>query len=75
MRGIDTGLDVALMTMDLSTDKCMEYLQEPAAVVTERRELTGKQERLQAAEKKLSRFYDEQGTSHRISPLKGYSNK
>ncbi|KIO31593.1 hypothetical protein M407DRAFT_67741 [Tulasnella calospora MUT 4182] len=62
VRGIDTGLDVALMTMDLSKDKCMEYLQEPVAVVTERRELTGKQERLEAAQQKLSRFYDEQGT-------------
>ncbi|KAG9012240.1 hypothetical protein FRB90_006763 [Tulasnella sp. 427] len=61
VRGIDTGLDVALMTMDLSKNKCMEYLQEPKAVVTERRELTGKKARLEAAEQKLTRFYDEQG--------------
>ncbi|KAG9036512.1 hypothetical protein FS837_001657 [Tulasnella sp. UAMH 9824] len=61
VRGIDSGLDLALMTMDLGTDKCLEYLQEPVAVVTERRDLTGKKERLEAAQQKLSRFYDEQG--------------
>lgn len=61
VRGIDAGLDIALMTMDLSKDKCIEYLQEPATIVTERKELTGKKERLQAAQQKLSRFYDEQG--------------
>ncbi|KAG8919403.1 hypothetical protein FRC01_001302 [Tulasnella sp. 417] len=61
VRGIDAGLDIALMTMDLSKDKCVEYLQEPATIVTERRELSGKKERLQAAQQKLSRFYDEQG--------------
>lgn len=62
VRGIDSGLDVALMTMDLSKAKCMEYLQEPVAIVKEREDLTGKKERLEAAQQKLSRFYDEQGT-------------
>ncbi|KAG9043513.1 hypothetical protein FS837_009473, partial [Tulasnella sp. UAMH 9824] len=55
VRGIDgsngsDGLDVALMSMDLSTEKCMEYLQEPATVIRERTTLAGKKQRLEAAQ-------------------------
>ncbi|KAG8918972.1 hypothetical protein FRC01_001550 [Tulasnella sp. 417] len=62
VRGIDgsdgsDGLDVALMSMDLSTEKCMEYLQEPASVIRERTSLAGKKQRLEAAQLKLERYY------------------
>ncbi|KAG8948033.1 hypothetical protein FRC04_010075 [Tulasnella sp. 424] len=62
VRGIDgsddsDGLDVALMSMDLSTEKCMEYLQEPASVIRERTALSGKKQRLEAAQLKLERYY------------------
>ncbi|KIO31592.1 hypothetical protein M407DRAFT_19341 [Tulasnella calospora MUT 4182] len=62
VRGIDgsdgsDGLDVALMSMDLSTEKCMEYLQEPASVIRERTTLAGKKQRLEAAQLKLERYY------------------
>ncbi|KAG9043510.1 hypothetical protein FS837_009470 [Tulasnella sp. UAMH 9824] len=62
VRGIDgsdgsDGLDVALMSMDLSTEKCMEYLQEPATVIRERTSLAGKKQRLEAAQLKLERYY------------------
>lgn len=62
VRGIDgsdgsDGLDVALMSMDLSTEKCMEYLQEPATVIRERTTLAGKKQRLEAAQLKLERYY------------------
>ncbi|KIO31590.1 hypothetical protein M407DRAFT_218712 [Tulasnella calospora MUT 4182] len=62
VRGIDgsdgsDGLDVALMSMDLSTEKCMEYLSEPASVIRERTTLAGKKHRLEAAQLKLERYY------------------
>ncbi|KAG8910189.1 hypothetical protein FRC01_006475 [Tulasnella sp. 417] len=60
VRGIDSsddGLDVALMSMDLSTEKCMEYLQEPRSVILERTALAGKKQRLEAAQLKLERYY------------------
>ncbi|KAG8918974.1 hypothetical protein FRC01_001552 [Tulasnella sp. 417] len=60
VRGIDSsddGLDVALMSMDLSTEKCMEYLQEPRSVILERTNLAGKKQRLEAAQLKLERYY------------------
>ncbi|KAG8984097.1 hypothetical protein FRB90_005572 [Tulasnella sp. 427] len=53
----DDGLDVALMSMDLSTEKCMEYLQEPRVVIQERSKLAGKKQRLEAAQLKLDRYY------------------
>ncbi|KAG8984096.1 hypothetical protein FRB90_005571, partial [Tulasnella sp. 427] len=49
VRGIDSsedGLDVALMSMDLSTEKCLDYLQEPVTVIRERSDLTSKKKRL-----------------------------
>ncbi|KIO31586.1 hypothetical protein M407DRAFT_19334 [Tulasnella calospora MUT 4182] len=60
VQGIDSsddGLDVALMSMDLSTEKCMEYLQEPRSVIQERTALAGKKQRLEAAQLKLERYY------------------
>ncbi|KAG8948034.1 hypothetical protein FRC04_010076 [Tulasnella sp. 424] len=62
VRGIDgsddsSGLDVALMSMDLSTEKCMEYLQEPSTVIRERTALAGKKQRLEAAQVKLEKYY------------------
>ncbi|KIO31589.1 hypothetical protein M407DRAFT_19338 [Tulasnella calospora MUT 4182] len=62
VRGIDgsngsDGLDVALMSMDLSTEKCVEYLQEPATVIRERTSLAGKKQRLEAAQLRLERCY------------------
>ncbi|KAG8987402.1 hypothetical protein FRB90_003368 [Tulasnella sp. 427] len=60
VRGIDSsedGLDVALMSMDLSTEKCLEYLQEPVTVIRERSDLTSKKKRLQSAQSKLDRYY------------------
>lgn len=56
---VDDGLDVALMSMDLSTEKCMEYLQEPRAVIMERTKLAGKKQRLEAAQSKLEQYYRE----------------
>ncbi|KAG9043509.1 hypothetical protein FS837_009469 [Tulasnella sp. UAMH 9824] len=56
---VDDGLDVALMSMDLSTEKCMEYLQEPRTVVMERTKLAGKKQRLEAAQSKLEQYYRE----------------
>ncbi|KAG8891592.1 hypothetical protein FRC01_009629 [Tulasnella sp. 417] len=53
----DDGLDVALMTMDLSTEKCMEYLQEPRSIISERTKLAGKKQRLESAQSKLERYY------------------
>ncbi|KIO31591.1 hypothetical protein M407DRAFT_19340 [Tulasnella calospora MUT 4182] len=60
VQGIDSrddGLDVALMSMDLSTEKCMEYLQEPLSFIQERTALAGKKQRLEAAQLKLERYY------------------
>ncbi|KAG8913277.1 hypothetical protein FRC01_004629 [Tulasnella sp. 417] len=54
---IDDGLDVALMSMDLSAEKCMEYLQEPRTVIMERTKLAGKKERLEAAQSQLEQYY------------------
>ncbi|KIO31584.1 hypothetical protein M407DRAFT_67645 [Tulasnella calospora MUT 4182] len=53
----DDGLDVALMSMDLSTEKCLEYLQEPRSIISERTKLAGKKQRLEAAQSKLERYY------------------
>ncbi|KAG9043508.1 hypothetical protein FS837_009468 [Tulasnella sp. UAMH 9824] len=53
----DDGLDVALMSMDLSTEKCLEYLQEPRTIILERTKLAGKKQRLEAAQSKLERYY------------------
>ncbi|KAG8948032.1 hypothetical protein FRC04_010074 [Tulasnella sp. 424] len=60
VQGIDSsddGLDVALMSMDLTTEKCMEYLQEPRSVIRERTGLAGKKNRLEAAQLKLEKYY------------------
>ncbi|KAG8974096.1 hypothetical protein FRC05_007844 [Tulasnella sp. 425] len=53
----DDGLDVALMSMDLSTEKCLEYLQEPRSVIHERTKLGGKKQRLEAAQLQLERYF------------------
>lgn len=54
----DDGLDVALITsMDLSTAKCIEYLQEPRPIILERSKLTSRKQRLEKAKSELERHY------------------
>jgi len=62
VRKIDDGLDIALMSMDLSRDQCMEWLQEPAETVKKRKDLNGKKRRLGSARDKLALYYMEQDT-------------
>ena len=61
IRQIDDGLDIALMSLDLSKEQCLKWLMEPAEIIQRRKELTGKKRRLGAAMDKLASYYDEQG--------------
>ncbi|KAG8958380.1 hypothetical protein FRC03_009191 [Tulasnella sp. 419] len=53
LRGFDSSLDIALMYMDLSTETCLEYLQEAPDTVRRRDELQAKKRRLERAREKL----------------------
>jgi hypothetical protein len=53
VRGLDNGLDLALRYMDISTERCLQWLQESPAIVQRRNELRGKKKRLENAKEKL----------------------
>jgi hypothetical protein len=53
VRGLDNGLDLALRYMDISTERCLQWLQESPVVVHRRSELRGKKKRLENAKEKL----------------------
>ncbi|KAG8898576.1 hypothetical protein FRB99_007342 [Tulasnella sp. 403] len=57
VRVIDTDLDLALRYLDLSEAQCREWLKEPPPVTDRRNELTGKKNRLDAAQAKLTEFF------------------
>ncbi|KAG8958379.1 hypothetical protein FRC03_009190 [Tulasnella sp. 419] len=53
LRGFDSSLDIALMYMDLSTETCLEFLQESPETVRRREELYARKRRLERAREKL----------------------
>lgn len=68
VRKIDDGLDMALRSLDLSTEQCLEWLKEPAEVVKKREDLRSKKRRLASARDKLASFCDE---GNKILPFSG----
>ena len=61
VRRIDDGVDIALMSLDLSREQCKQWLMEPAEVIQRRNELLAKKLRLGVARDKLSTYYNAQG--------------